>query len=165
MADSDLIFTSQKSQNEERYEGLKTVSLNGEEANQQVFILRELHHHNQKQDLELNEEELEVDPKRLESVTRLLPRNDQNVTIVEDEQMISFPDGGVDAWLAVFGSWLVHTIVIGIPATFGVFQQYYAANPDSYEGPHNYSSISIIGSVLNCLLGLFAIPAGRLGSL
>ena len=46
MADSDLIFTSQKSQNEERYEGLKTASLNDEEANQQVLILRELQHHN-----------------------------------------------------------------------------------------------------------------------
>ena len=161
MADSDLIFTSQKSQNGERYEGPKTASLNDEESNQQVFILRELQHHNQKQDLNFNEEELEVDPKRLESVTRLLH---QNVTIVEDEQIISFPDGGADAWLAVFGSWLVHTVVIGIPATFGVFQQYYAANPDSYEGPHNSSSIAIIGSVLNCLLGLFAIPAGRLGS-
>ena len=81
---------------------------------------------------------------------------------IEEDVLITFPDGGRDAWLAVFGSWLVHTVVIGLPATYGVFQQYYATNPNSYVGPHSSSAISIIGSILNCLLGLVAIPAGRL---
>ena len=96
-----------------------------------------------------------------EKSTELIIEEEERGKSVTD--IITFPDGGRDAWLAVFGSWLVHAIVIGIPVTYGVFQQYYVNNLDSYKGPHNVSSVSIIGSVFNCLLGLFAIPAGRLG--
>lgn len=71
-------------------------------------------------------------------------------------------DHGINSWLAVAASWLVHFVVLGIPSSYGVFQEYYVSNPESYHGNHSAFSVSMIGAVVNCSLGLYGLPSGRL---
>ncbi|KAJ2996272.1 hypothetical protein HDV02_006669 [Globomyces sp. JEL0801] len=75
---------------------------------------------------------------------------------VEEELAQDFPEGGY-GWVAVFASFIIHIITIGIPGVFGVFQPVYLL-----PGTHSTIAISLIGSTAACGLGLFALPSGRL---
>ncbi|KAF0327999.1 Aspyridones efflux protein apdF [Colletotrichum sp. SAR11_59] len=67
------------------------------------------------------------------------------------------PDGGLEAWLQVLGSWVVLAATWGLVNTFGVYQTYYettlAATP---------SAISWIGSLQGALLMLVGPVSGPL---
>lgn len=75
------------------------------------------------------------------------------------EIVISPPDGGLSAWLKVFGCFLTAVNTYGVAATFGAYQSYYET-----DGLTSYSasSISWIGTTQIFLLGLTGIVAGSL---
>lgn len=52
------------------------------------------------------------------------------------------PDGGVRAWMCIFGGWLVLFCTFGFSTSFGVFQDYYET-----AGAADSSTISWIGSL------------------
>lgn len=70
------------------------------------------------------------------------------------------PDGGYDAWGVVVASCVIHIATIGVISTFGVWQDYYVNNPDSYQGPHSDNAVGFIGSLANAGIGAFGVPSG-----
>ena len=68
------------------------------------------------------------------------------------------PDGGLEAWLQVFGSWAILIATWGLVNSFGVFQAYYETKllPDQTS-----SSISWIGSLQAALLLLIGVSSFR----
>ena len=64
------------------------------------------------------------------------------------------PDGGLQAWLQVFGSWAILVATWGLVNSYGVFQAYYETKllPDQSS-----SSISWIGSLQGALLFLVSV--------
>lgn len=69
------------------------------------------------------------------------------------------PDGGLHAWLKVFGGFLVYINVWGFTLCFGVFQAYYKDNLLQSSSP---SAISWIGTVQGWLLVLVGVMSGPL---
>ena len=69
------------------------------------------------------------------------------------------PDGGLDAWLQVLGSWSVLVVTWGLVNTFGVFQAYYE---DELLRSSSPSSISWIGSIQAAMLMWFGVLSGPL---
>ncbi|KAF3764621.1 hypothetical protein M406DRAFT_98428 [Cryphonectria parasitica EP155] len=69
------------------------------------------------------------------------------------------PNGGLQAWLQVLGSWVVLVATWGLVNTFGVFQTYYETELLSTSSS---ASISWIGSIQACLLMLVGVVAGPL---
>lgn len=69
------------------------------------------------------------------------------------------PDGGIQAWLQVLGSWVTLVATWGLVNTFGVYQTYYETTllPTSSS-----SAISWIGSLQASLLMLVGVVAGPL---
>lgn len=69
------------------------------------------------------------------------------------------PDGGIQAWLQVLGSWVTLVATWGLVNTFGVYQTYYETTllPSSSS-----SAISWIGSLQASLLMLVGVVAGPL---
>lgn len=69
------------------------------------------------------------------------------------------PDGGIEAWLQVLGSWVTLVATWGLVNTFGVYQTYYETTllPSSSS-----SAISWIGSLQASLLMLVGVVAGPL---
>lgn len=63
--------------------------------------------------------------------------------------MGDFPDGGIEAWLVVFGGWCALFCTFGLINCMGVFEQYYLAGPlKQYDA----SAVSWIPSVLVFLM-------------
>lgn len=83
--------------------------------------------------------------------------------IVLSESQPSTPqhqiDGGVHAWLTVFGGWLVLISSFGYTNAFGVFQDYYTRQPNTSLSA---SQISWIGSTQLFFVIAMGFPAGRL---
>ena len=77
-----------------------------------------------------------------------------------EEETLFVPDGGIEAWLVVMASFLIHAATIGIIASFGVWQSYYVNNPQSYDGSHQDVAISCIGSIANSGIGTYGVPSG-----
>lgn len=71
----------------------------------------------------------------------------------------AIPNGGVEAWLQVLGSWATLVATWGLVNSFGVFQTYYETDLLSAE---TSSSISWIGSLQACLLLIVGVVAGPL---
>lgn len=69
------------------------------------------------------------------------------------------PNGGVEAWLQVLGSWATLVATWGLVNSYGVFQTYYETDLLSAESS---SSISWIGSLQGSLLLLVGVVAGPL---
>jgi hypothetical protein len=72
------------------------------------------------------------------------------------EKAPQFPDGGLRAWLVVFGAWLVQFSNYGYTNAFGVYNDYYVRE---YLNEHSSSQISWIGSVqisISIFIGLYA---------
>lgn len=69
------------------------------------------------------------------------------------------PDGGLQAWLQVVGSWVCLVATWGLVNTYGVFQTYYETTLLTNSSS---SSISWIGSLQGCLLMLVGVIAGPL---
>ncbi|KAH9868876.1 hypothetical protein J1614_007951 [Plenodomus biglobosus] len=66
-----------------------------------------------------------------------------------DNQGSSLPptDGGKDAWLCLFASFMLEALIWGFPSCYGVFQEYYASS-DEFAGSSN---IAVVGT---CAMGL-----------
>ncbi|KAI8897002.1 major facilitator superfamily domain-containing protein [Globomyces pollinis-pini] len=75
--------------------------------------------------------------------------------VVEDGD---FPEGGY-GWVIVLASFMIHVVTIGIPGSFGVFQEIYTNDPH-FNGSRSPVDIALIGSCGTGGLGLLAIPAG-----
>lgn len=71
----------------------------------------------------------------------------------------SIPNGGVQAWLQVLGSWSTLVATWGLVNSFGVFQTFYETDLLSTESA---SSISWIGSLQASLLMLVGVVVGPL---
>jgi MFS family permease len=69
------------------------------------------------------------------------------------------PDGGVEAWLQVLGSWVTLVATWGLVNTFGVYQTYYET---TLLTSSSSSAISWIGSLQASLLMLIGVVAGPL---
>lgn len=69
------------------------------------------------------------------------------------------PDGGLDAWLQVFGGFFVYFNTWGLIITFGVFQSYYQNHLLTHYSP---SQISWIGTIQGFLLVEVGIISGPL---
>lgn len=69
------------------------------------------------------------------------------------------PDGGLQAWLQVVGSWVCLVATWGLVNTYGVFQTYYE---NTLLTTSSSSSISWIGSLQTGLLMLVGVVAGPL---
>ncbi|KAF2643312.1 MFS general substrate transporter [Massarina eburnea CBS 473.64] len=69
------------------------------------------------------------------------------------------PDGGLHAWLKVFGGFLVYINIWGFTLSYGAFQSYYASSLLSSASP---SSISWIGTVQAWLLIVIGVLSGPL---
>lgn len=69
------------------------------------------------------------------------------------------PDGGLQGWLQVLGSWIVMVETWGLVNSFGVFQTYYETDLLTAE---TSSSISWIGSVQGALLFFVGVLSGPL---
>lgn len=74
-------------------------------------------------------------------------------------QVGPIPDGGLQAWLQVLGSWVCLVATWGLVNTFGVFQTYYET---TLLTTSTSSAISWIGSLQACLLMLVGVVAGPL---
>lgn len=81
----------------------------------------------------------------------------------EEEQSIPQlpppPDGGIHAWLKVFGGFLIYINIWGFTLTYGAFQAYYKATLLPTSSP---SSISWIGTVQAWLLIMIGVLSGPL---
>jgi len=71
----------------------------------------------------------------------------------------SIPDGGLEAWLQVVGSWVLLVGTWGMVNSYGVFQTYYETELLSTSSS---SSISWIGSLQAALLTLVGVLSGPL---
>jgi len=71
----------------------------------------------------------------------------------------SIPDGGLEAWLQVVGSWVILVGTWGMVNSYGVFQTYYETELLSTSSS---SSISWIGSIQAALLTLVGVLSGPL---
>ncbi|KAH7078905.1 major facilitator superfamily domain-containing protein [Paraphoma chrysanthemicola] len=69
------------------------------------------------------------------------------------------PDGGLHAWLKVFGGFFIYVNIWGFTLTYGAFQSYYRTTLLSSETP---SAISWIGTVQAWLLIFFGVMSGPL---
>lgn len=81
---------------------------------------------------------------------------------VEQESLIDtnkYREGGY-GWVCVGCSFVVQAFAIGIPATFGIYQQSYKAH--SFIGSSSTLAIAFIGSFGSAGLGIAAVPSGRL---
>ncbi|RMZ72243.1 Major facilitator superfamily domain general substrate transporter [Pyrenophora seminiperda CCB06] len=69
------------------------------------------------------------------------------------------PDGGVHAWLKVFGGFMIYINIWGFTLSYGVFQSYYRTTLLSDSSP---SAISWIGTVQAWLLIVVGVLSGPL---
>ncbi|KAF7548755.1 hypothetical protein G7Z17_g6859 [Cylindrodendrum hubeiense] len=69
-----------------------------------------------------------------------------------------FPDGGIEAWLVVFGGFCALFCTFGLINCIGVFQEYYTKGPLS---EYSQSTVSWITSLQTCTMGLCGIVFGR----
>ncbi|KAI9677248.1 MAG: hypothetical protein M1822_008197 [Bathelium mastoideum] len=76
---------------------------------------------------------------------------------ISGSQLPSPPDGGIHAWLKVFGGFLIYVNIWGFTLSYGVFQSYYASSLLSSFSP---SAISWIGTVQAWLLIVVGILSG-----
>ncbi|KAJ3215111.1 hypothetical protein HDU67_000815 [Dinochytrium kinnereticum] len=84
-----------------------------------------------------------------------------SLPIIESSEVGGFlsepPDGGWEAWLVVFGSFVVHFIVLGIMYSFGVYASYFIK-----EGLGSPSTVSLVGSFGAAVLPALGMLSGRL---
>lgn len=74
-----------------------------------------------------------------------------------DSDFDDVPDGGMWAYMAILGGWLVEFTTFGYSTSFGIFQDYYTVTSSSSS-----SNISWIGSIQLFLFSAGGLPAGWL---
>ncbi|KAJ7214667.1 MFS general substrate transporter [Mycena haematopus] len=76
-----------------------------------------------------------------------------------DDELASFPEGGVRAWATVLGAFLIQVCGFGYTTSFGVYQDFYVRD---YLNHSSSSAISWIGSVNALLIVSSGLLFGRL---
>ena len=76
-----------------------------------------------------------------------------------NEAAFSLPptDGGKDAWLCLFGCFMLEAMIWGFPSCYGVFQEYYATS-DEFAGQRN---IAVVGACAMVFLTAPPPPSPR----
>lgn len=107
-----------------------------------------------KEILESKEEEEESDPPPFDADTKA-PEEIERVTPIKEDIETGdkapppphgdFPDGGLEAWLVVFGGWCALFCTFGLANCIGVFEEYYVSGPLKQ---YNESAVSWILSML-----------------
>ncbi|KAM5535342.1 hypothetical protein V8D89_011027 [Ganoderma adspersum] len=82
-----------------------------------------------------------------------------DTAILKDKIPEECPDGGLRAWLVVFGAGCAMCATLGLTNTWGTFQAYYQEVELSHQSS---SQIAWIGSVQNAMLYAPGLPVGRL---
>ncbi|KAF1913715.1 major facilitator superfamily domain-containing protein [Ampelomyces quisqualis] len=85
--------------------------------------------------------------------------NPLSTAVTSDSLMPPPPDGGLHAWLKVFGGFFIYVNIWGFTLTYGAFQAYYRSTLLPNETP---SAISWIGTVQAWLLIFFGVMSGPL---
>ncbi|KAG6334754.1 hypothetical protein ID866_4331 [Astraeus odoratus] len=70
----------------------------------------------------------------------------------------TFPEGGLQAWLTIFGGFMIVFCTFGTVQSFGVYQDYYTR---VFLNGHVASDISWIGSMQTFLLFAGGLPSGK----
>ncbi|KAF9070883.1 major facilitator superfamily domain-containing protein [Rhodocollybia butyracea] len=73
---------------------------------------------------------------------------------------VTYPEGGYQAWMTVFGIWLIQFATFGYTNAYGVFNDYYVRV--YMEGKFSSSTVSWIGSTQLWLVMSSGIVSGRL---
>ncbi|KAH7876449.1 major facilitator superfamily domain-containing protein [Lentinula edodes] len=79
--------------------------------------------------------------------------------VISPQNDLEPPDGGLQAWLVVFGAMCSTFTTFGYVNAWGVFQEYYQRSVLSHSSP---SDIAWIGSIQYALVFLPGLPVGRL---
>lgn len=66
-------------------------------------------------------------------------------------------DGGMEAWLTVFGSFLIYYASVGMINSFGFFQNYYQTEYLANVSP---TTISVIGTLQLSLMSVLSTVSG-----
>ncbi|TFK45969.1 MFS general substrate transporter [Heliocybe sulcata] len=94
-----------------------------------------------------------------QDVTPIVSGPDGHGDSTGEKGSISFPEGGLTAWLTVLGGSMVLFCTIGAVQSFGVYQDYYTRVSLDEHPP---SDVSWIGALQVCLLFTMGLPAGKL---
>ncbi|CAO2657512.1 Nn.00g036380.m01.CDS01 [Neocucurbitaria sp. VM-36] len=84
---------------------------------------------------------------------------DARSTLTTESTIPPPPDGGLHAWLKVFGGFMIYINIWGFTLTYGAFQSYYKTSLLSSSNP---SAISWIGTVQAWLLIIIGVLSGPL---
>ncbi|KAI8836060.1 major facilitator superfamily domain-containing protein [Chytriomyces cf. hyalinus JEL632] len=76
---------------------------------------------------------------------------------LEDADEVDYPDGGLNAWMAVAASFVGHFFVFGLMYSFGIYQDYYVG-----LGVGSTAQVAFIGGTGSVFIPGLAIVAGRL---
>lgn len=85
--------------------------------------------------------------------------HEQDSLSLTESQLPPPPDGGLHAWLKVFGGFLIYINIWGFTLSYGAFQSYYSSTLLRSSSP---SSISWIGTVQAWLLVVIGVLSGPL---
>ncbi|KAF1834461.1 MFS general substrate transporter [Decorospora gaudefroyi] len=86
-------------------------------------------------------------------------QTDARSTLTTESAIPPPPDGGLHAWLKVFGGFMIYINIWGFTLTYGAFQSYYKTTLLSTSTP---SAISWIGTVQAWLLIVIGVLSGPL---
>ncbi|KAF1942161.1 MFS general substrate transporter [Clathrospora elynae] len=86
-------------------------------------------------------------------------QTDTRSTLTAESAIPPPPDGGLHAWLKVFGGFMIYINIWGFTLSFGAFQSYYKTTLLSTSSP---SAISWIGTVQAWLLIVIGVLSGPL---
>ncbi|KAI1764724.1 MFS general substrate transporter [Hypoxylon sp. FL1150] len=109
-------------------------------------------------DTQVGAEFFESSAERTEGVKQAI-ENTPPLAAAGPPKPLEVPDGGLDAWLQVFGALVVMMATWGLVNTFGVYQTYYETD---LLKTSTSSEISWIGSLQGCLLMLGGLVSGPL---
>ena len=96
---------------------------------------------------------------RRPSISKPEDLEDSNELTLQETPLPPPPDGGLHAWLKVFGGFLVYINIWGFTLSYGAFQTYYE---DFLLTSSNPSAISWIGTIQAWLLILVGVLSGPL---
>jgi len=88
-----------------------------------------------------------------------LEKSSHSEDALRSEPELTFPEGGLDAWLVVLGGFVLSISTFGYAVSFGTFQQYYQL---TLLKDRSSSDIAWIGSLQYALLHLPGLPSGRI---
>ncbi|KAJ8329501.1 hypothetical protein QVD99_005558 [Batrachochytrium dendrobatidis] len=96
---------------------------------------------------------------------KVIPNTPSETTIVflsNQAQTPESPDGGY-GWLIVAASFVINIFIVGLPASYGVFEVAFTTQED-FKGTSSLA-IAFIGSLATVGMPLFAIMSGRLSDI